>query len=122
MREEWEFYGVCGKCKALVSYGEERTHGCRTYFTVDYLTKINPTQNPWLPGFRFGLGQDSQKVGRTGGRMRTRVYHVSFVIDHNGILKHAGGVKPTAATMARAEKLYAENRPGSNYYPGWDDL
>lgn len=121
MKEAWEFIGVCAKCKALIPYGEERIHPCNTWYSTDYLSKINPLGEPWMPGYRFGLGQDSQKVGRSL-KMRPRVYHVSFIIDQNGVLKHRGGVKPTASTMKRAEKLYAENRPGSNYYPGWDDL
>lgn len=69
---------------------------------------LNPDNTPWVPGYRFFVRQESTR--QTGDRMRPRRYHVQFRIARDGKLEWIGGVKATAATMARVEALYAAGK------------
>lgn len=116
-------YGVCNVCSQVVTIAErDAGYPCPNYY-VDYSPEAiaNPTNEPWLPGYRFFLRQASQRVGRHNVHRKVREYAVQFKISVDGVLEWNGGIKPTESTMAIAEEIYFANRPGSNYYPGATD-
>lgn len=117
-----DLWGICNVCKGRVLWGDRQAHGVGCpgfYVSYDWATIANPHNTPWVPGYRFGLRQGSQRVARTL-KMRPREYWVGFQVDADGLLQWNGGVKPTDATWERARAAYARGRPGSNGAPDRD--
>jgi tRNA(Ile)-lysidine synthase TilS/MesJ len=117
-REEWEIRGWCDTCQRHIYLPDQ---WCESGHIIDtsWQARINPLNEKWMPGYRFKMLQ-SAKTGRSTTKMTLRTYHVFLGLDRNGKLEWQGGVKPTPETWAIAEELYANSRPGSNYYPGWE--
>lgn len=118
-----EYAGRCSVCRQLVSraeYNGDQRHPCENYYVDTTWNAIaNPDNTQWLPGYRFHCLQASQGVGRyqKGVHKVRRRYKVRFEIDQDGLLRHTGGPKPTEATLAGLQALYARERPGSNGGP-----
>lgn len=109
-------WGVCSVCKIVVMEADKMTHPCPDYHVdTSWNAFANPHNKPWLPGYRFCVIQASQSRQRTRVHSRSREYRVNWEIDENGLLKWAGGVKPTDETAEKVAELYARNRPGSNH-------
>jgi len=89
----------------------------RPIIDTSWQAAANPSNTPWLPGYRFCMLQPAQKLGRGHGKMRPRQYHVMLGIDRKGLLEFRGGVKPSPRTWDAAQALYARERPGSNGGP-----
>lgn len=118
--EEW---GQCNVCRKVVIYGDRFSHPCENYYVdTSWAAKVNPDNTEWVPGYRFYAEQQSGARTRhkSRGWITPRVYRVEFEIDADGVLRHVRGVKPTDALLAGLNALYASERPGSNYYPGYD--
>ncbi|WLJ71106.1 hypothetical protein [Sphingomonas phage Carli] len=120
-----DVWGVCSVCRALVIYGDRYTHPCENYHVdTSWNALANPHNTPWFPGYRFYCEQDSGARTRhkSRGWITPRRYKVEFEITEDGKVRHVRGVKPTEALQRSVEEMYLRERPGSNWYPGCEDL
>lgn len=123
-----EVWGVCNVCSERVIYGNRFSHPCEGYYVdTSWNALANPRNTPWFPGYRFYCLQESgarRKGFRAKGhtRMTPRTYRVGFEITEDGKVRHTHGPKPTDDLQARVEEMYLRERPGSNWYPGCEDL
>lgn len=116
-------WGVCSVCKRGFEDSREPggmwNHGCTgNHASTNWHAKLNPDNTPWIPGYKFCVKQASIKSTRTRVHRQPRKYYVFFEIDREGVLREVGGVKARPETLERVADLYAQERPGSNWYPG----
>ena len=71
--------------------------------------QVNPTNTPWVPGYRFSVAQLAQK--HTASRQTRRRFQVCFEITEIGELRHTGGPRPTQYTLDAVMDLYERGRP-----------
>jgi hypothetical protein len=126
--------GRCSTCNELVYANEwgfdipdDRRHPCFPG-EIDYSIRavLNPDNTPWLPGYTFYVEQASG--ARTGHKCRghtqkvSRTYRVGFLVDMDGKLQHTRGPKPTDETFAGLLEAQQREKPGSNWYPGCEEV
>lgn len=123
-KQDHEVWGRCCVCKVVILYGDRHNHNGHMINT-SWNAIANPDNTPWFPGYRFYVEQASgARTGRKSQawRMTPRRYRVAFEITEDGRVRCTGGVKPSDETQAAVEAMYLRERPGSNWYPGCEDL
>lgn len=125
-KADHEPWGVCNVCRTVVIYGDRFTHPCPNYHVdTSWNALANPHNTRWFPGYRFYCEQASgagTKRKARASKMTPRTYKVEFEITEDGKVRHTRGPKPSPELQAAVEEMYLRERPGSNWYPGCEDL